>query len=260
MVRARIWVLVTVWVVLGACIRDAGAQGAYRLVSLRVTDERTQSGLPGVRVTIEGVTDRDWMTNEQGYTLVAVARTTAAVLLVRHPGYVPVRVSSPAADDSTAVALVMRRNVQSLDTTRVIGEQRSAFLEEFETRRLRGTGAATFITREQIEKRMPVRTIDIVRRAVGTKVVDSAGVLMLASSRLSKPVVGIKRLDLVPCVFRVAVDGVLRNWGFSLDEIDPKEIHGIEVYPGPSTIPAQYALTSRDAACGMVLIWTRRGP
>lgn len=260
MVQARSWVLVTVWVVLGACLRDAGAQRAYRLVSLHVTDELTQAGLPGVRVTIEGVTDRDWTTNQQGYTLVAVGRTTSAVLLVRHPGYLPLRISAPAADDSAVVALVMRRSVQSLDTTRVIGENRSAFLEEFETRRLRRIGTATFITRDQIERHMPLRTIDIVRRAVGTKVVDSAGVLMLASSRLSKPAVRDKFFDLVPCVFRVAVDGVLRGWGFSLDEIDPKEIHGIEVYPGPSTIPAQYALTSRDAACGLVLIWTRRGP
>jgi len=43
-----------------------------------------------------------------------------------------------------------------------------------------------------------------------------------------------------------------------VNSIPPSEIHGIEVYPGPSTIPAEYASMRRDAACGLIVIWTRR--
>jgi hypothetical protein len=57
---------------------------------------------------------------------------------------------------------------------------------------------------------------------------------------------------------RVVVDGHLREWGFAVNTLTPEEIHGIEVYPGPGTIRAEYASISRDASCGLVAIWTRR--
>jgi hypothetical protein len=37
----------------------------------------------------------------------------------------------------------------------------------------------------------------------------------------------------------------------------PKEIAGIEVYAGPSGVPAQFV--GQDRQCGMVLIWTKDG-
>jgi hypothetical protein len=54
------------------------------------------------------------------------------------------------------------------------------------------------------------------------------------------------------------VDGYLREWGFAVNSIPPEQIHGIEIFPGPGTIPAEYASMSRDASCGLVAIWTRR--
>ena len=51
-----------------------GAPESYRFVSLRVTDAGTQAPLPGVRVTVQGIGDREWSTDEQGGVLVAVAR------------------------------------------------------------------------------------------------------------------------------------------------------------------------------------------
>jgi hypothetical protein len=256
-------------VLLFACAVTAQAQPSYRLVSVRVTDAGTQAPLPGARVTVDGIVDRSWTTDAKGSTLLAVARGTRAVLQVRRIGYAPATVPSPALGDSTGIAVALIRAVQSLDTTRVLGEIRSEFLEGFESRRARGNGAATFITRADIEKRMSIRTIDIVRRAVGTRVIDSSGVLLVASSRGSKPVFGSLRPakasekandDLAPCIMRIAVDGNVMEWGYSLDNIEPKEIHGIEVYPGPATIPVQFGGLRKDAGCGLVMLWTRRGP
>ncbi|MHB1311415.1 MAG: carboxypeptidase-like regulatory domain-containing protein [Gemmatimonadaceae bacterium] len=245
------------------------AQPSYRLLTVRVTDDGTQAPLPGARVTVAGMADRDWTTDAEGSVLLAVPRGARALLQVRRIGYAPATVPSPAGSDSAGVTVALRRAVQALDTSKVLAENRSEFLAGFESRRARGNGAATFITREQIEQRMSIRTIDIVRRAVGTRVIDSAGVLLVASSRGSKPVFGALGSgkastkggdDLAPCVMRIAVDGSMREWGFSLDEIEPKEIHGIEVYPGPATIPVQFGGLRKDAACGLVMIWTRRGP
>jgi hypothetical protein len=51
-----------------------GGPESYRFVSLRVSDAGTQAPLPGVRVTVQGISDREWSTDEQGAVLVAVAR------------------------------------------------------------------------------------------------------------------------------------------------------------------------------------------
>lgn len=246
--------------------RRGGAPGgpeSYRFVSLRVSDAGTQAPLPGVRVTVQGISDREWSTDEQGAVLVAVARGARgarAVLQLRRIGYAPVTVNSETGGDGAAVKIAMTPAAQTLDTTKVVGDATSTMLAGFEGRRMRGAGAATFITREQIEKQMAIRTIDVVRRAVGTRVVDSSGVLLVASSRGPKTIISAAKNDLAPCVMRVAVDGMMREWGFSLDGIEPKEIHGVEVYPGPATIPAEFGGMRKDAYCGLVMIWTRRGP
>jgi len=252
-----------------AVAMGAGAQPSYRFVALRVTDDATQAPLPGVRVTVQGIGDRDWISDERGEVTLAVAPGRRAVLDLRRIGYAARTVDVPAGTEQATLRVTMQGAVRQLDTTRVVGDARSAMLSGFEGRRLRGAGSATYITREQIERQGAVRTIDVVRRAVGTRVIDSSGVLLVASSRGGKAVIGGGALggkggksgpDLAPCVMRVAVDGMLREWGFSLDWIDPKEIHGVEVYPGPSTMPVEFSGLRKDAYCGLVMIWTRRGP
>ena len=56
---------------------------------------------------------------------------------------------------------------------------------------------------------------------------------------------------------RILVDGVPKEWGYDLNLLDPKEVYGVEVYAGPSTIPAQYQSMGRDGFCGVILMWTR---
>ena len=191
------------------------------------------------------------------------------MLQLRRIGYLPVTLRSAESSDSSEILVVMTRAAQTLDTTKVVGDASSPMLAGFEGRRMRGAGSATFITREQIDKQLAIRTIDVVRRAMGTRVIDSSGVLLVASSRGSKAVIGGGAagskggkggFDLAPCIMRVAVDGLIRETGFSLDEIGPTELHGVEVYPGPATIPAEFGGMRKDAYCGLVMIWTRRGP
>ncbi len=47
----------------------------------------------------------------------------------------------------------------------------------------------------------------------------------------------------------------LNSWTRAIHPID---IEAIEVYRTPAEIPAQYN-TGGNAACGVILIWTRRG-
>jgi hypothetical protein len=98
----------------------------------------------------------------------------------------------------------------------------------------------------------------LLRRVSSIKIADSLGVLMAVSRRMQKPIIRNKEPDLANCPLQVAVDGQLKEWGYAVNTIAPSEIHGIEIYPGPATIPAEYASMRRDANCGLILIWTRR--
>ena len=37
----------------------------------------------------------------------------------------------------------------------------------------------------------------------------------------------------------------------------PDQIHGIEVFAGPASIPPQYNGAANDKMCGLIAIWTR---
>lgn len=264
---ARCKALAALLLLAGAAVPVAG-QDSHRFLTLRVSDGHSQVPLSGVRVTLRGVTDRDWITDSAGHAVLAVAAGQRAELELRRIGYAPRSLSIEAGAGPLSMHATMLAAVLTLDTTRVLGEAGSAMLSGFEGRRLRGAGSATFITREQIERQLSLRTIDVVRRAAGARVVDSSGVLLVASSRGAKTIIGgaapgkalAKANDLAPCIMRVAVDGMMREWGFSLDDISPKDIHGVEIYPGPATMPAEFSGLRKDAYCGLVMIWTRRGP
>lgn len=119
-------------------------------------------------------------------------------------------------------------------------------------------GSASYITRANIEKWRSARTSDVLRRASSVTIIDSAGVPLPASRRGTKVTVGGGGIDVVPCVLQTVVDGTPKEWGFAVNNIPPETIHGIEVYPGPATIPAEYAGLKRDGYCGLIMIWTRR--
>ncbi len=151
----------------------------------------------------------------------------------------------------------------------------SARLVGFERRRSLKQGSATFFLGEDIVKRGTIRLSDALRRAHGVRIVDSADVRLVASSRWQKPVGGgflltptrrtgtnlhpvqTNAADLAPCIMQVALDGVLKEWGFSVDDISVTDVHGIEVYPGAASLPAEFGSIRRDGWCGLVMIWTR---
>jgi hypothetical protein len=209
-----------------------------------------------VRIARDSVTVG--VTDLAGRAAFSIASSHRRLTLTRL-GFQPHVLTLPdASADSLELSAVMTAIPQQLapvDVRDSASEFVSSRLVGYERRRTIGRG--TFITREAIEKKNRVRTIDLFRGYPGFRVVDSLYDQHIAGSRGSKPIARGGLHDLAPCVFRVALDGVLMPWGFQVNMIDPREIHGIEVYSGPATIPAEFATTARDAFCGMVLIWTR---
>ena len=130
-------------------------------------------------------------------------------------------------------------------------------LAGFERRRLLRDGSA-FITREEIVKRNPVRTSEMLMNIPGIKMADSNGVMFPISTRGRKPALRSARV-LQPCVLRIGMDGKVFPDNFEIDQVVPNDIHGIEVFAGPATIPLEYGLTRTDSWCGLIMIWTRSG-
>jgi hypothetical protein len=65
------------------------------------------------------------------------------------------------------------------------------------------------------------------------------------------------------CYMQVMVDGMLMrplpgDTGLDLRMLPkPNEIHGMEVFAGPASIPVQYGGTGSNKWCGLIAIWTK---
>jgi hypothetical protein len=251
--------LVVIALVLFVC-RHAGAQSGA--VALLVIDDATDAAVPDVRVSIAGQRG-EGVTDARGQFVLSGAKPGKVVLILRRLGYNPGSMMvEVTAGDTARVTFALTVAPQTLTTVAVrdtLLTSTSPFLRDFERRVANHAGSATYITRTEIDMRRPSQTTDLLRRVSSIKIADSLGILMAVSRRMQKPVIRAgQQMDLANCPLQVAIDGQLKEWGYAVNTIAPSEIHGIEIYPGPSTIPAEYASMRRDAACGLILIWTRR--
>lgn len=143
---------------------------------------------------------------------------------------------------------------------RVVGDRTySARLDDFERRRLAGTPSAV-VTQEQIDRIGPVQLSRMLRGMSGLRIGDSMGVTVAISTRGAKPARparGGSPLGLVQCVMRISIDGIPLPALSNIDEIVPKDVHGIEVYFGPARTPPELAALRTDNWCGLIAVWTR---
>ena len=232
------------------------------VVAVLVIDDATDAPLPGVSVGVVGQR-AEGVTDENGRFVYVAPRGGTAAFLVRRLGYRPGSfTASVVPGDTTRISFIMSsvpRTLASVDV-RDSAPPVSPALRDFERRRRINTGGATFITRDDIERRSASLVTDLLRRSSALTIKDSSGVLIPVSRRAQKVVhrVGGRLVTLADCPFRIAVDGQLKEWGFAVNGIPTSEIHGIEIYPGPATIPTEFASTWQDSHCGLVMIWTRR--
>lgn len=181
---------------------------------------------------------------------------------LRRVGYVPssVHVTGREAGDSVVV-LLAPSSARTLGTVEVKTNAIGKRFADFDRRRLSG-GPGIFLTDSAVMKAGHIRLTDLFRRFPSLYVWDSAGTYLVASGRWRKPtMVAIpnqaSKFDLAPCVLQVVVDDVRMPDGFDLDMLERTDIHGIEIYPGPATIPPEYKGTGRNSMCGMISVWTK---
>lgn len=118
-------------------------------------------------------------------------------------------------------------------------------LVAFETRRAHGVGH--FITRDQIEDRRPLRMSDMMRSIPGT---------MVAPGENGRTVLRFTRGTSMRCPPQYFLDGVNAS-GFSIDDISPVDVEGVEIYAGSVGLPPEFNRLYGTSICGTVIIWTR---
>jgi len=128
----------------------------------------------------------------------------------------------------------------------------TAAKSEFDQRRTSMAGAGHFITRDDIERRNPLRTEDLFRGVPGFSVTPSGGFDYTVVSTRGPGMNGQCSPDFYIDGAKVMVDPQI---GGGLP-VNPAEIYGIETYSGAASTPAQY---QSQSGCGTILIWTQRG-
>ncbi|MCC6318204.1 MAG: hypothetical protein IT361_10985 [Gemmatimonadaceae bacterium] len=255
-------------------LRALAAGDTSQVVWVDVRDATSLGPLEGARVRSLQDSLVRTVTDERGMAAIAL-RSTARTLVTTRLGYAPDTTRlSDGAWAAGVVTIALARNAQPLAALRVEhpDARRNAMMMEFEQRRARRAGGASFIGPADIERSPHSRLTDLLRRGIlGIELVDSGGVLLPVSSRgavlrlnQDRPTATQRAqgrqagtMERVLCTLRIVVDGSAKEWGFDLTTIDRNEVYGIEIYAGPATLPAQYASMGRDGFCGLVMIWTR---
>ena len=166
-------------------------------------------------------------------------------LMVRRVGYHPREfVLELREPDSVRVRVHLEPSPQQLPAVAAAAGRHR--LADFERRREGNTGV--FYTRTEIEQRRPVALTDLLRTTPGlTYARDNLGQLRLTGRN-----VGMRG----GCPLEFVLDGIPIGDNVAADRtVDMVNVAGVEVYRGPSDVPAAYR--GRLSLCGLVLVWTR---
>jgi len=214
---------------------------------------------------------RTLTTDSAGRALVPALAPGVVRVRARRIGYRPGEIAVALDAGRNTVPIVLDV-VQPplLAAVRVMGDREVlARHQEFETRRRLGQTTAS-ITADDIEKRNPVATWQMLSDVRAIAINELAGAVYAASTRGSRLN---KRGVPKPCYYRLMVDGVEQrptstDLAPDLSNLPPpSEVHGIEVFAGPATMPPQYnsvnggggSPLAADATniCGLIAVWTK---
>jgi len=237
----------------------APAQAPGTIIVFGVVRNTQGVAIPGADVWIDG-TGRRVVSNDSGeYRLDGVPSGTSRVM-VRHIGFHPdSKRLKLAPGDTKQVKFVLDGMLEELDAVLVTAQQgASGRMAEFWARRMVGVGV--FITRADIEHQRPGQTVDLFRMVMGIRIDSRGGEgTRLVSGRSGISAAPRGSAGSNACVMQYYVDGIFMTPGtFTVDEIVPAQLEAIEVFRGPSEIPARFR--QRDTGCGLVVIWTREPP
>jgi len=188
-------------------------------------------------------------TNDAGGFRIAEVPVGHLTLAVRRLGFAPLSTDvtlRAGRVDSLVVSLVaLAAELPSITVEDDANARSHKFLAGFWERRAQGFGS--FMTREQIEARHSTSFADVVRMVPSTSITTVNG----------RPQIRFHRsVTTRDCPPQYWLDGQ-RVEQASPDEFLPDDVEAIEIYPGPATVPVQFAPRPYQYTCGAIIIWTR---
>ena len=231
---------------IGAVIMEMSARNTSVLGVVR--DASTGQPIPAAVVTIDGTVTV--ATNVSGSFRVSELASGRHLVHVKRIGYKRAVVNVDLPEHQPGVELDIRLEPIPVELPAVVVEgERTLYaygrLKDFYERRRRGVGH--FITRWDIEKRLPRVATDVLRGIGSLRI--TPGPLGLNQIELADPSMSCRS----PIYF---LDGTHIRAN-SLDEVlTPQDIEGIEIYTRVSEIPVEFSIQS-GSACGVIAVWTR---
>jgi hypothetical protein len=176
------------------------------------------------------------------------------LLMVKRFGYRPTSaiIQVPETDTLRLSYTLEPVPPEALQPMIVTEKSPSMKMAQFEARRKLGVGE--FMTADEIKARNSVFTTELFRKFKAVNVSpDHSGPITqyyaISAREGGNPQMG-------ACPMQVYLDQVPLPSPFNLDLLPPpRDIAGIEVYAGASTIPLQFS--GFDRGCGVILVWTK---
>lgn len=230
-----------------------------QVVRGRVVDAETRAPLPTtvVKLLLGDSTITQTLVDEEGRFAIAAPAPGDYRLRAERIGYAsealgPVRLGPGVTD----VQLRLDPQAIPLDGLIIATEAQIRALDRvgYYTRMREGTGV--YVDRHVIDQRNAVRMTDLFLGMPGARVVPTpnGGQAVLLRGGLGGSAVNPR------CPPVVWLDGLVMQpeaTGFDWRTIHPSDIEAFEVYRSPAEVPAQYG--GAMSACGVVLLWTRKG-
>lgn len=264
--RALLNGIVTAFLVLLAAESAHAEERAANLLGY-VRDLQTSRPVSGASVTLESMsTVRS--TNELGFFTFTDVPLGVHFLVIEALGYEERRVQVWLTEDRSYETEVLLGaepvEVEGL-TVHVIPRRTFNELRDLDIRLERGFGR--FILRKELEERGG-NLITLIQGMPGVRVQGGGGtmsnrtVILRRALHITSPAPGVLAIE--SCYPAIFVDGrrfsrraSLGDQPTDLTEFLASDMDVVEVYSGTS-VPAIFG--GGDAACGAILIWTRRGP
>jgi Carboxypeptidase regulatory-like domain len=223
----------------------ASGQAGSSFIMGRLVDSDTEEPIPGGTVLIVGRPELVF-TDSVGRFRHAGLAPTAHVVNVTKIGYEPTAVELMAVEDSTVVYTVdmPRSKAILLDSVVVPAEAeepRSYWHRDFEDRRRGGRGQ--FITRAEIEQRRASSVGDLLRTLNGLRMVCTRQGCEVRMTRTN-------------CRPGFFADGYPAD-ATTVERMPVNDVFGVEVY---NLFEAPVQLQRPELQCGVIAVWTRRGP
>jgi len=230
-----------------------------------VKEDSTQRALEGAEISLESGNPRT-RSAASGRYLLDNLREGRQRIHVRLLGFRPVdMLVSVAAGETKVMDITLVRMPVALDT--VATTERSTLgvgvgFEAFDERRRLGFGK--FVDSTALRSNENRKVVDLLRQFPGVKVYIPS-----APNHFKRVLVSSRAEGRFPCVLDVVMDGALihRSTGastppdferaFDLTSIDIASLAGIEIYRSAAEIPGVF--NGATAACGVLVLWTRRG-